>query len=252
MYEVFMSTYLLPCLIVLLSSFVQSVAGFGFGLVSLPLLMLLDWSLPQAMFLLALCSLVQSCIAGFKLRKHAPKNRVKQSVMCRFIFMPLGFWTLTYLAAFPAEYIKNFVALMIPIILLSQKIFPATKAPKENSIFLPILCFCTSGYFSGAIGLGGPVLLLWVRRQAWTPNKSRAFMLQCFAFSLPLVISLLYYKFGNEVKHIFMIYLCSFPFILLGTYLGLKSNNYIKKENFQRIVVTMLLALSAHILYDSF
>lgn len=249
MIDVELSTILYPGLIILLGSFVQSIAGFGFGLVALPLLMLLGWSLPQSILLLGTNSLFQSSLAGYSLRKHAPWPYIKKACIGRFLFIPIGLITLTYLDSISISYVKVIVASLIPLVLILQRYLPKIKNNKQPSILWTVVAFTSSGFFSSAIGLGGPSLVLWAKSQNWTSHQSKAFTLITFCLTLPVLLPLVYFRFNHELYNVGIICLSSLPFLIFGTKGGLWIGRYINKDSFDKIVVGLLLFLSISILY---
>ena len=73
-----------------LSSTLQSIIGFAFNLLAIPLLLWNGFSLAQAVALTSIPILIQVSVATWKLREDVPWEEVLPAAGIRYFFLPVG------------------------------------------------------------------------------------------------------------------------------------------------------------------
>ncbi len=76
--------------ILFLSSILQSIIGFAFNLLAIPLLLWSGFTLAQAVAVTSVPILIQVSVATWKLRIHVPWREVLPAAGIRYLFLPVG------------------------------------------------------------------------------------------------------------------------------------------------------------------
>ena len=222
-----------------LSGMVQSILGFGLGMVSLPLLLATNLPLAESVFLLCLASSLQTILTSIYLRKFIPWKMVIKSVFIRSIAMYFGVKFLFYIANLPIDKIKQFFGILILIIVII-KILYKPKSLKKLWVGWSYISFFISGFMAGGFGIGGPALVIWVNSTNWEQKKIRAFLLATFALTLPTMIMMMYLNFPEKLGPLFHTSLYTIPFMLIGTFIGLIIGNKFSLEVFRKLTFIFL------------
>ena len=225
--------------ILFMSSCLQTVVGFGAGLLGIPLLLLAGFPPVQAVAIVTMTSIIQSAMGSYKLRQSICLSDTKRPIMIRLLLLPVGGIVFWQLGQHSQELVKQVIGLVLLLIVLVQwrlQIAPTTKLHRGWEWF----AFSTSGFLLGFCGMGGPVLGLWAVAHDWPPRRSRGFMfLVMLAGNVPVAIihTLL---FGSQVGWGFVWGLYGLPFVLLGTLVGLRVGNRIPKQRLRQATLCML------------
>ena len=73
-----------------ISSLLQTVVGFGAGLLGIPLLLLAGFSPVQAVAVVTVTSIIQSAIGSWKLRESVRFSDTKRPILIRLLMLPVG------------------------------------------------------------------------------------------------------------------------------------------------------------------
>lgn len=157
---------------VALAGFVQSVTGFGFGLLSMALLPLLI-SFQEAYFMIVIPNLVV-CAMNFLANyrqfqwRHGLGLLVGSSVA-----VPVGYYTMIHAKS---DWLMCGMGVLICLFSASELLMPAggrLKVPESVGWVMGLF----SGYLSGAFNMGGPPAVAYVYSQPW-PKEHRVAVLQ--------------------------------------------------------------------------
>ena len=231
-------------------SLLQSGVGFGFGLLVMPLLLLLtDLTVPNAIALMPLAVLLQSVLSIYHLRHHAEWRKLLPLMAISILSLQLGVWTLKLMEGVGKEAIRQLIgATQMGILIL----FWQWKVRPRESVhpLWGILASFLSGWVSGATGMGGPFIVFWVMAHCWSSDKIRVTLLALIASIVPFQLLLLALQFGNQVLHYFILSILFVPLVLAGTGLGLWIGNRIPGELFRRVVMEILFIIAAVSILD--
>jgi len=235
------SQEILISLTLFITSVIQTVAGFGFALFAMPALILLDLSLPQAVLVLTVCAFYQTVVAAYHLRAHIPWNFVARATLWRALFIPVGVGLLVFVDQLPVDKIKLILGITILVILACKRWL---RIGDKSSKLLANSFFALSGLMAGALGIGGPALVLWVTSQRWPSEKVRAFLFTNFAIAIPLAATIVCWRFLDQVKSVFWLCLICMPCVYAGTLIGRKLSRKVSQQLFERIVFFLLLLMA--------
>ncbi|WP_292657330.1 sulfite exporter TauE/SafE family protein [Nitratifractor sp.] len=232
-------TLLLAASILLLSSFVQSVIGFAFNLLAVPLLIWSGLSLAQAVALTSVPILVQVSVATWKLRREVVWRDVLPASAIRYLTLPIGISLLYLINRLDPVTVKQIVGAMLLLILASQRWIRIT--PRERlPLAWDLIAFGLSGIMLGMIAMGGPPVVLWLMAHDWSALRTRAFMAALFLMAAPVQLALLYWKLGPEVAEYFLYGLLMTPLVIAGSLAGIHLGNRLDRERLRRLILFFL------------
>ena len=239
--------HVVECLLVVLcSGFLQGTVGFGFALLSVPLLLMMGLSMPAVMAICCVCTLVQTGSGVHHLRHAVPWRDVGVSVAVRVASMLLGILVLRALVDCPATRINFWVGLVMLLLLILQAAWQPQPRERLHAGW-NLTAFLVSGFTGGLCSMDGPPLVLWVMAHNWTADRTRAFLFASFMGLVPFQLAVLCWTFGGEVVHGMAWGAACSPVVLLGSLLGLRVGTRFSKPLLRRLAFLLLtvIALSA-------
>jgi uncharacterized membrane protein YfcA len=226
-------------LILFLSSTLQSIIGFAFNLLAIPLLLWSGFTLAQAVAITSIPILIQVSVATWKLRGDVPWREVLPAAGIRYLFLPVGISLLYWVNTFQPTQVKQIVGALLLLILAMQtgvRIAPRERLP----LFWDLLAFALSGVMLGMIAMGGPPVVLWLMAHDWGARKTRAFMAALFLLVAPVQVALLWWKLGTEVADAFLWGLGMTPLVVAGSLLGIRLGNRLDRQRLRRAILLFL------------
>lgn len=223
-------------IIVLAASLVKGITGFGFALVSLPLLLI--WYSPREIIpVLILCNLIASAIIVLQKKEQKLVSwQFRHLIVFGAIFTIAGVLTLRY---FPEEIIIKIVSTFF--ILLSIFSLVGIKHSFKFSPFAYKIAGAFIGFLTGSISISGPPLALFLH----SANVGNREFREIFAwFSIATsVIALAGYGFcGLLTMRTFEISALFLPILFAGSFIGKKINRNIPVPVFKKSVLFITLA----------
>jgi uncharacterized membrane protein YfcA len=239
---------LFALMIVLCGGFLQGTVAFGFGLLSVPLLLMIGLPIPAVLAISAVCTAVQSGSGAHHLRHAVPWRIVGYSVATRAAAMILGIGVLRLLVDYPVAQLKFWVGLvMLLMVILQTSWRPRPRAKLHGGWNL--VAFGLSGFTGGLCSMGGPPLVLWVMAHDWTAEKTRAFLFASFLTMVPIQLTLLYWAFGDAVAYGMALGFALSPAVLLGSLLGLRVGGRFSKPLLTRLAFLLLAGIALNAMY---
>lgn len=222
--------------------FVQSATGFAGGLVIIPLMLWAGHGVPEAQTAMLTATIPQNLLGIFQFRDTIDVRELALPAMLRFTAMPVGVATLYYVESLPIDAVRQLVgAVVIGCVLLLMLTSPQPR-PKV-AIQWTLLAFLSSGYFVGLTGTGGPMMVLWVQAHEWNTRKSRSFLFVMYLLSIPPILFMLWFTFGDRVTRAFFSAISLIPLLLLVTRIGLQVGTWLGRERLRRVTMWLLLVI---------
>lgn len=218
-------------LISVLAAFSQSVTGFGFALVSVPLF---------ALFLDPVTAIVATTIIGsifsttvaVSERKHIDYRVVSRVTIAAIIGMPVGFGAITFFSEKQLTVTIGVVLLLI-VILLSRNVRLPSTGPSQWS----------AGIVSGALltstGMNGPPVVLVVDALGINPRSSRATLQAIFSVQDYVAIAG-FIVLGLSSRQVGLVVLTGAIALPVGWYLGQLVFSRLSRAQFRKGVIAML------------
>ena len=107
-----------------------------------------------------------------------------------------------------------------------------------------------SGYLGGAIGAGGPPVIVYTSLQSWSKDLIKVTLQGYF------ILAGIFVLFGHGLIGIINIsvlklYLVAFPALVTGTYIGSRFYKATREEIYRKIILVILITLGGLMIYRS-
>jgi uncharacterized membrane protein YfcA len=215
------------------ASFVQGLAGFGIGLVSLAFLPYL-MSPQHAVVLVTLYATVFIAVIFVPLRRDFTRHGMVELVAGSLLATPAGVWLL---AGLPADVLRRLIGLvLLAIVALEWLGLYPRHLPGRGWGFGAGLA---AGVLGGAVGTPGPPVILYAAAQGWSPRTMKA-NIQAFLMINQAVIMIGYWWAGLLDREIWRLtWLYAAPAVA-GLAAGMLLFARLDRARFRRVVFTLL------------
>jgi uncharacterized membrane protein YfcA len=227
-------SWLLGAVVIAAAAFVQGLAGFGIGLVSLAFLPFL-MSPQHAIVLITLYAAVFILIIFIPLRRDFTLHGMIELVAGTILATPAGIWLLTVL---PPDLLKRLIGLVLLLIVALEwlGLYPERLRGRGWGFGAGL----AAGVLGGAIGTPGPPVILYAAAQDWSPRTVKA-NIQAFLMINQAVILVGYWWAGLLDREIWRLtWLFAAPAVI-GLAAGMLLFNRLDRERFRRVVFAVLL-----------
>lgn len=205
--------FLLILLIIFVGSLTQGMTGFGFAMVTIPLLsMIID--IKFAVVLAVLCGTVINLGLVVQMRKEIKLGEVKNLIIGNLIGTPIGAYLLTSFDSSLLKQLLGFCILIFLIFTIFKIIKPVGLDRKWGYLF---------GFFAGVLGgalnTSGPPILIFMFLQGWDKVEQKA-ALSGFFITASAASIISYTAMDIITLEIFKEFLYVLPVVLAGIFLG--------------------------------
>lgn len=230
-----------------MASFVQGVIGFGAGMIAVPIMVWVGVDLPLAVGALLPAVLVQTVYGVWRFRSDWVWRDLIHLNIYRLPLMPVGIGIMALVADADVDLIKQYVGglLLLAVgLMMVRRVEPRDKVPAQWTA----LAGATSGVLAGAVGMGGPPVVLWVQAHAWSTRRTRAYLWSCFLLISPLQMLALFLVFGSAVWAVALVGLLATPLILSATWLGSHVGDRLDRKRLRQVAFVVLIGLGVWML----
>ena len=220
--------------IICIAAVLQSISGFGFSLLAMPLLSIFV-DIQDAVVIATLCGIFTNAVhlrKDFQLVERSIARRISLSAL---IGMPLG---VVVLSVFSATHMRAIIgAVIVVLVFLMMRNF-ILKTENTN---VDIVSGAFSGLLATSVSTNGPPLVFLLQSKQLDPWRLRATLAYVFAISgcasfIVLMIA------GKGSIEAFQYAMLSLPAMYLGTVVGRKARLRVTQEAFKRLMYVLLLA----------
>ena len=227
----------------LAGAFVAGLSGFAFGLIAASLWLYILTPLQSATLIVAFGLLVQG-YSVWKLRAALDWTRLWPFVVGAALGVPAGVSVLTW--ADPRS-----IRIAVGIILILYSLY-AFFRPALNLGAVPRMADAAVGFANGVLGgltgLAGIIVTIWCTLRGWPKEAQRATFQPIAVVVFAMTAFWLGAK-GSITTETAKLFLIGLPFLVAGTWLGLKLFGRIDEKAFRRIVIALLLVSGAALLF---
>ncbi len=235
-------------LVLMLTYSFQTAIGFGGGLLAMPILVTLGYSVPVAVEMNVAAALLQSVVSAYSMREDIPWRLVSLPAFLRVAGLFLGVAFLYHIQTLDRETLRQGVGFAVLGMTLLQMMLRPT--PSESvSLHWTILAGLCSGFSLGAVGMGGPFLVLWVLAHNWSSMKTRGTLFACYIPGTIAGVIMGPLVFGQEVFYALCVTVLAGPIILAGIPLGMWLGKLIPKPLLKKIAYATLIFVSAKAIF---
>ncbi len=225
--------WLVGAVVIVAACFVQGLAGFGIGLVSLAFLPFL-MSPQQAIVLITLYAAVFIVVIFVPLRRDFTLHGMLELVAGTILATPAGVWLL---AGLPSDILKRLIGLVLLAIVALEwlGLYPERLRGRGWGFGAGL----AAGLLGGAIGTPGPPVILYAAAQDWSPRTVKA-NIQAFLLVNQAVILIGYWWAGLLDREIWRL-TCLFAVpAVAGLAAGMLLFNRLDHARFRRVVFAVL------------
>ena len=202
--------------ILLLSVALQSVVGFGLGMVAIPLLLGQGLSLSHSVFLGLSVSLFSSLVAWRRMGDELPWRTSAIASGYRVVGLLPGLALAHASASFSPGALKGLIGLVVGLGVVAQlckmrgggETLPMGTPPSPRLAPLAFLC---SGVLTGWLGMGGPPLVFWQLTGRASAKETRGFLFGVYVFTLPCQLAFMLWADPAGISSLFPVLLLSLP-----------------------------------------
>jgi hypothetical protein len=226
---------------VFISIFAQSLAGFGVGLIAMPLLIPL-MGIEAARPLMALITLVSSIMIVIRYRTALSLGSVGAITIAALIGVPVGEWILNVLD-------EKIITIGLGVTVVGYALYAwfTPRLPTLTRTLWDWPVGFLSGILSGAYNTGGPPLVMYGTARGWPPAEFKG-NLQGHSLIKSLAVILTHLLAGNITPRVMVNFAWTIPAILIASLVAFSLDHWIDPVRFQKIVLIVLFLSGAKLL----
>jgi uncharacterized membrane protein YfcA len=218
------------------AALIQTLSGFGFALVVMPLAVHL-LGIHTAAPLVAMSALTLNIVNVFRYRQSLDFSEIKRLGLLTVLGIPVGVWAL---GALDEQVVKVGLGVVLAGYALFSLLKPTAARPISRKWAYP------AGFIAGALGgaynTSGPPLILYGSLRQWPHHRFRAVLQAVFLLTASIVV-LTHGVVGNITADILHLYLLAVPLLLLGVLGGALLDHRIQPQRLRTLVTVLILAL---------
>jgi len=222
-----------------LGSALQSAAGFGFALLTVPLLAWAGFPLPQVIAMVLSAMSMQSALAVWHHQADWRPRALGGPLLMAIGGLMVGLALLRGVAGMEPEAVRAFVGGVLLAVLALQRWRP----PQLRSFVHPGwtgAALAGSGVLCGVAGMAGPPLVLWAYAHDWPQTRIRTTLWSLFLGLNLVQLPVMTVLFGEPAVRGIVIGLLASPVVYLGARVGLWLTRVASRETLARAASALL------------
>ena len=225
-------------------AFVAGLSGFAFGLIAASLWLYILTPLQSATLIVAFGLIVQG-YSVWKLRHALDWRKLWPFVVGAALGVPMGVTLLTWSDPRGVK-----IAVGIFLLLYSAYAFfrPSQKLPTSDGAAIDAAVGFLNGTLGGLTGLAGILVTIWCGLRGWPKDVQRT-IFQPVAVAVFLMTAIWLGVKGTVTAETIRLFLIGLPCLIAGTWLGLKLFGRIDETMFRKIVLALLFASGALLIF---
>jgi uncharacterized membrane protein YfcA len=216
-----------------LAALTQSIAGFGFALVAMPMLASAT-SLEFAAPLLAIAGLFNGSVMWLTYRRAFQFKAVLRLLGASFVGIPIGLNGLAYIS-------ESWALVALGIVVGGYALYSLSgiELPKLESNHWGFGFGIMAGILTGSFNIPGPVVVFYGQCRRWTPEEFKGNLTGFFWFNAVAI------AVGHALKHhlsreVLGQFAIAIPIMLLGFGAGTVISRYLDAQTFRKVVLLLL------------
>lgn len=228
-------TFIIAFVAVLFAGIIQSITGFGFGIVAMPLLTI--FISPKLAAPITVCnSILLNLIILSRAHVHVDLPRIWPLVVAGMTGVPLGIWMLVNWDVNALRVYVGVATIAFTLIFLTGF---RREVQREKLAFVPI--GLASGVMSGSINMAGPPVILFLTNQALPRAVFRATIVAYFlivtVWAVPMLIAVDLLDVAAFKTAVMLA-----PGLAIGAFIGTKLAPHVDDVAVRRITLGIVLA----------
>jgi uncharacterized protein len=227
---------------VFVAAFLQSLSGFGFALVVMPLLTLV-LGVQTAAPVVAMAGLTLYTINLVRYRRAIDVGEVLRLATASVVGVLLGLWVL-------GNVDEAIVERLLGLILIGYAAYswlhPAVARPLSRQWVYP--AGFLAGCLGGAYNTPGPPLVVYGSLRQWPKDEFRAVLQGLFFVNAAVVV--VSHLIAHHVSvQVLRFYLYAVPSLVLGILVGSRVDRQVDRNRFRALVTAMIVILGLSLLF---
>lgn len=223
----------------------QSLTGFGFALVMVPLLSL-AWDVKSAVVTSSLLGTAALLPLLFEVRRHVHMSRVAPMLAGSIAGIPAGIWLLGWIDPEALEILVGAVVITASLLLY----FAPTSEQLPSGAARSVMVGALSGMLRGSTSMGGPPAVLYLLGLERQLETFRGTLLAFFLPTSLLTVAGLA-AVGRVTPDILVTAALALPALAIGTWTGARIRAAVRQEVFRTIVLLVLVATSIAVIVSA-
>lgn len=220
--------------IVLVATVAQTVAGFGFALVSVPLLVtVLD--VQDAVVLATLVGMINNSIIARTSARHVPWRTVIPLQAGAIAGMPVG---VAVLLLAPPDAIR--IAVGVATLIMAAAVALGLRI-RDASVPAEVAVGAVSGVLNTSVAINGPPVVLYLQGREHSPAEFRG-ALAVFFLASNIVTVAIFAASMLVARDTLLLWVATIPAIAVGSITGHRLLRAIEPGAFRRLVFILLIA----------
>lgn len=229
---------------VFVAAFLQSLSGFGFAVIIMPLITFIV-GLQVAAPMVALAGLTVYTINVVRYHRAINYREVLRLGIASALGVPLGAWTLTNLDEIVVMQIMGLMLIAYAIYVLAR---PRTSWVLSGYWVYP--AGFLSGCLAGAYNAPGPPVIVYGSLRRWPRDEFRAVLQAIFFVNGVLVV--MSHLFAQRVTgDVLVLYALALPALALGIVVGSRVDRFVDRDRFRTLVTVMILGLGLALVFGA-
>lgn len=231
----------------ILSSFLQTVTGFGYAIITAPLLALvLDPK--ETVMVTMLTGLIIRLMMIKTTRNDGSFKAISPLIMASIIGAIPGAYCMTVMSG---ELLKLFMGSLL--LIFTSILWRNYHFPIKNHTFAKIIAGYISGFLATTTSINGPPIILYYLNAKAEENKSvlRGNLTRYFLLINIASIIISYIAGTLKIEELWLSVLISIPALAIGFYVGEKFFHRINPEIFKKIALVMVFVSSIVLIYKA-
>jgi uncharacterized membrane protein YfcA len=218
------------------AAFLQSLSGFGFAVIIMPLITFIV-GLQVAAPMVALAGLTVYAINVVRYRRAINYRETLRLGIASALGVPLGTWVLINL---DETVVMRIMGLLLIAYAIYALVGPTTSWVLSRYWVYPAGFF--SGCLAGAYNTPGPPVIVYGSLRQWPRDEFRGVLQAIFFLNGMLVVGshLLAQRITVDVL---VLYVCALPALALGIAVGSRVDRFVNRHWFRTLVAVMILGL---------
>jgi uncharacterized membrane protein YfcA len=223
------------------AAFLQSLSGFGFAVIIMPLITFIV-GLRVAAPMVALAALTVYAINVVRYRRAINYKEVLRLGIASALGVPLGTWALTNLNE---AVVMRIMGLLLIAYAIYALVRPTTSWVPSRYWAYPAGFF--SGCLTGAYNAPGPPVIVYGSLRQWPRDEFRA-VLQAIFFLNGVMVVVSHLLAQRVTVDVLDLYACALPALALGIAVGSRVDRFVDRDRFRTLVTLMILGLGLALL----
>jgi uncharacterized protein len=222
----------LVLLIILATSVVQAVAGFGFALLAVPLMVVVI-DLQSAVIISSFVGILSNMLQSWQLRRNINRNMTRRFVLATAVGSPVGLLLFVYANQSALKIVLG-LSILFGVFVLSRGL-----ELQHVSSWLDWIMGILSGVLLMATSTNGPPLVFVLQARRIDPATFRATLNMVFLVSATFGL-VMFGLAGEILRSDVNVAAFAIPAMVIGVSTGVVIRKYVQQELFKKIVLFLL------------